>query len=63
MQPRQTFGVHLKPAFVAGARQAGPERALGIEHSGLRHIDEPMKFSTLVLQDPEDIQLELFTLR
>lgn len=36
--------------------------ALGVEHSGVRDIKEPMQFSTLVFRDPDNIQLELFTM-
>lgn len=32
---------------------------LGIEHSGVRDISEPVPFSTLVFRDPDNIQLEL----
>ena len=32
---------------------------LGIEHSGVRDITEPIPFSTLVFRDPDNIQLEL----
>ena len=35
--------------------------ALGVEHSGIRDVTEPMAFSTLVFRDPDNIQLELFT--
>lgn len=35
---------------------------LGIEHSGIREIEQPMTFSTLVFRDPDHIQLELFTM-
>ena len=31
---------------------------LGIEHSGVRDITEPVPFSTLVFRDPDNIQLE-----
>jgi glyoxylase I family protein len=34
---------------------------LGIEHSGIRYGDEPFPFATLVFRDPDNIQLELFT--
>jgi glyoxylase I family protein len=34
---------------------------LGIEHSGIRTGDEPFAFATLVFRDPDNIQLELFT--
>jgi catechol 2,3-dioxygenase-like lactoylglutathione lyase family enzyme len=34
---------------------------LGVEHSGIRDITEPVRFSTLVFRDPDNIQLELFT--
>ena len=32
---------------------------LGIEHSGVRDITEPVPFATLVFRDPDNIQLEL----
>ena len=32
---------------------------LGIEHSGIRDVTEPVPFSTLVFRDPDNIQLEL----
>ena len=31
---------------------------LGVEHSGIRDITEPVPFSTLVFRDPDNIQLE-----
>lgn len=34
---------------------------LGVEHSGIRTEDEPFPFATLVFRDPDNIQLELFT--
>jgi glyoxylase I family protein len=34
---------------------------LGIKHSGIRTGDEPFPFATLVFRDPDNIQLELFT--
>ncbi len=33
---------------------------LGIEHSGIRDITEPIPFATLVFRDPDNIQLELY---
>jgi len=33
---------------------------LGVEHSGIRDITEPVPFATLVFRDPDNIQLELF---
>jgi len=33
---------------------------LGIDHSGVRDITEPIPFSTLVFRDPDNIQLELY---
>jgi glyoxylase I family protein len=33
--------------------------ALGVEHSGIRDITEPVPFPTLVFRDPDNIQLEL----
>lgn len=35
---------------------------LGIEHSGIRSCEEPFPFATVVFRDPDNIQLELFTL-
>ena len=35
--------------------------AIGVEHSGIRDVTEPMAFTTLVFRDPDNIQLELFT--
>ncbi|KUI45477.1 glyoxalase [Mycobacterium sp. GA-1199] len=35
---------------------------LGIEHSGIRAAEEPFPFATVVFRDPDNIQLELFTL-
>ncbi|OBB72884.1 VOC family protein [Mycobacterium sp. 852014-52144_SCH5372336] len=35
---------------------------LGIEHSGVRAADEPFPFATVVFRDPDNIQLELFTI-
>ena len=34
---------------------------LGIDHSGIRTGDEPFPFATVVFRDPDNIQLELFT--
>ncbi|WP_416972184.1 VOC family protein [Streptomyces sp. 4F14] len=34
---------------------------LGIEHTGVRHITDPSPISTLVLRDPDNIQLEFAT--
>lgn len=34
--------------------------ALGVEHSGVRDITEPLPFATLVFRDPDNIQLELY---
>ena len=36
--------------------------SVGVEHSGVRDITDPMPFSTLVFRDPDNIQLELFTM-
>ncbi len=33
---------------------------LGIDHSGVRDITQPVPFSTLVFRDPDNIQLELY---
>ncbi|KGI66476.1 VOC family protein [Mycolicibacterium rufum] len=33
---------------------------LDIAHSGVRTVDEPTAFATLVFRDPDNIQLELF---
>jgi catechol 2,3-dioxygenase-like lactoylglutathione lyase family enzyme len=35
--------------------------AIGVEHSGIRDVQEPITFSTLVFRDPDNIQLELFS--
>ena len=35
---------------------------LGIEHSGIRVCEEPFPFATVVFRDPDNVQLELFTL-
>jgi len=32
---------------------------LGVEHSGVRDVTDPVPFSTLVFRDPDNIQLEL----
>lgn len=32
---------------------------LGIEHSGIRALDQPFPFATVVFRDPDNIQLEL----
>jgi catechol 2,3-dioxygenase-like lactoylglutathione lyase family enzyme len=32
---------------------------LGVEHSGIRDVTQPLPFSTLVFRDPDNIQLEL----
>ena len=32
--------------------------SLGVEHTGIRDLTEPMPFSTLVFRDPDNIQLE-----
>ena len=34
---------------------------LGIEHSGVRDIEVPIPFSTLVFRDPDNIKLELYS--
>jgi hypothetical protein len=34
--------------------------AVGVEHSGIREVKDPVPFSTLVFRDPDNIQLELF---
>ncbi len=36
--------------------------SIGVEHSGIRNIKEPIAFSTLVFRDPDNIQLELITM-
>ncbi len=36
---------------------------LGVPHSGITDMDEPIKYSVLVFRDPDNIQLELFTVR
>lgn len=35
---------------------------LGIQHSGIQVVDEPMPFATVVFRDPDNVQLELFAL-
>jgi catechol 2,3-dioxygenase-like lactoylglutathione lyase family enzyme len=35
---------------------------LGIEHSGVRDITEPLPFATLVFRDPDNIQLEFISM-
>ena len=42
-------------------RWAGHLTAIGVEHTGIRDLTEPVRFSTLVFRDPDNIQLELFT--
>ena len=34
---------------------------LGIDHSGIRTGDEPFPLATVVFRDPDNIELELFT--
>ena len=34
--------------------------AIGVDHTGIRDVTEPVAFSTLVFRDPDNIQLELF---
>ena len=34
---------------------------LGVPHSGIRTGDQPFGFATVVFRDPDNIQLELFT--
>jgi glyoxylase I family protein len=34
---------------------------LGVDHSGIRTGDEPFAYATVVFRDPDNIQLELFT--
>ncbi|HVA73189.1 MAG TPA: VOC family protein [Acidimicrobiales bacterium] len=36
--------------------------SLGVEHTGIRDITGPITFSTLVFRDPDNIQLEFFTM-
>jgi glyoxylase I family protein len=36
--------------------------SVGVEHSGIRDVTEPLAFSTVVFRDPDNIQLELFTM-
>jgi catechol 2,3-dioxygenase-like lactoylglutathione lyase family enzyme len=33
---------------------------LGVEHTPVRDLTEPLPFATLVFRDPDDIQLELY---
>jgi glyoxylase I family protein len=35
---------------------------LGIEHSGIREGDQPFPFATVVFRDPDNIQVELFSI-
>jgi catechol 2,3-dioxygenase-like lactoylglutathione lyase family enzyme len=36
--------------------------SIGVQHSGIRDIKEPIAFCTVVFRDPDNIQLELFTM-
>jgi glyoxylase I family protein len=49
------FKVSTREALDAWAAKLD---GLGIEHSGVRDITEPVPFSTLVFRDPDNIQLE-----
>jgi len=33
--------------------------AAGVAHSGVNHIEQPFPFATLIIRDPDNIQLEL----
>jgi catechol 2,3-dioxygenase-like lactoylglutathione lyase family enzyme len=37
--------------------------SLGVPHSGITDVDEPVAYSVLVFRDPDNIQLELFASR
>ena len=37
--------------------------SVGVAHTGIRDLTEPVTFSTLVFRDPDNIQLELFAAR
>ena len=50
------FGVSTRAELDAWAAWLD---GLGVEHTGVRDIAEPMPFSTLVFRDPDNIQLEL----
>ena len=49
------FNVATREALEAWAAKLD---GLGIEHSGIRDLTEPVPFSTLVFRDPDNIQLE-----
>jgi glyoxylase I family protein len=49
------FGVPSRDSLDAWARRLDE---LGVAHSGVRDITDPMPFSTLVFRDPDNIQLE-----
>jgi len=49
------FKVDTREALDAWAAKLD---GLGIEHSGVRDLTEPVPFSTLVFRDPDNIQLE-----
>ncbi|MEO8813864.1 MAG: VOC family protein [Mycobacterium sp.] len=36
--------------------------SLGVEHTGIRDLTEPFPFSTVVVRDPDNIQLEFITI-
>lgn len=50
------FGVAARADLDAWAAKLDE---LGIEHSGIRDVTEPVPFATLVFRDPDNIQLEL----
>jgi glyoxylase I family protein len=52
------FNVASRAQLEAWAVRLGE---LGVKHSGIRSSDQPFPFATLVFRDPDNIQLELFT--
>jgi glyoxylase I family protein len=52
------FNVASRAQLEAWAVRLGE---LGVKHSGIRSGDQPFPFATLVFRDPDNIQLELFT--
>ena len=51
------FAVADRPALDAWVAKLD---GLGVAHSGVRDITQPVPFSTLVFRDPDNIQLELY---
>ncbi len=54
-----SFGVADRAALDAWATWLDE---LGVEHSGVIDTDNPMPYSVLVFRDPDNIQLELFSM-